>query len=215
LAVANYHSAWGSLPPAYVVGPDGKPWHSWRVLILPYLEQAEAYNRYNFDEPWDGPNNAKLAGSIPMTYLAPDVQQTGTRKTSYVAVVGPETAWPGAGSLRMEDIPDGTGHTILLIEVADSGIHWMEPRDYRFDAMSFRVNDRSGRGPGSRIGGARMATVDGAVRHMPDDFDPQTLRAVSMARGGESISDEAGKLRVIFGPNDPGAGRRQGADSPR
>src|SRR5437016_5175694 len=57
----NYHAGNGHFPPAYILGPDGKPWHSWRVLILPFIEQQRLYNEYNFDEPWDGPNNRKLA----------------------------------------------------------------------------------------------------------------------------------------------------------
>jgi translation elongation factor EF-Tu-like GTPase len=60
LAVANYHETYGCFPPAYVADRDGKPMHSWRVLILPFLEQQELYHAYNFAEPWDGPNNRKL-----------------------------------------------------------------------------------------------------------------------------------------------------------
>ena len=60
LALHNYHDTYGSLPPAITRGPDGKPWHSWRILILPWLEQQDIYDRYRFDEPWDGPNNRKL-----------------------------------------------------------------------------------------------------------------------------------------------------------
>ena len=63
MAVANYHETFGSFPPAFVNGPDGTPWHSWRVLILPYLQQQKLYESYNFAEPWNGPNNRTLAVS--------------------------------------------------------------------------------------------------------------------------------------------------------
>ncbi|MDH3719020.1 MAG: DUF1559 domain-containing protein, partial [Planctomycetota bacterium] len=65
LALHQYHDQYGSFPPAYVAGPDGKPWHSWRVLILPFIEAEPLYAMYNFDEPWDGPNNRKLAAAAP------------------------------------------------------------------------------------------------------------------------------------------------------
>ena len=71
MAVANYHETYGCFPPAYVADRDGKPMHSWRVLILPFLEQRELYNAYNFAEPWDGPNNRKLADGSGGSTSAP------------------------------------------------------------------------------------------------------------------------------------------------
>ena len=65
IALTNYSSVHGCLPPAYIPDKNGKPKHSWRVLILPFVEQKALYKRYNFDEPWNGPNNRKLAGRRP------------------------------------------------------------------------------------------------------------------------------------------------------
>src|SRR5207248_2869881 len=62
LALLNYHDTYGSFPPAYVADATGKPIHSWRVLILPFMEQSSLYNAYSMAEPWDGPNNRKLLG---------------------------------------------------------------------------------------------------------------------------------------------------------
>lgn len=67
MAVVNYESQYGSLPPAYVLGPDGRPWHSWRVLILEFFN-SDLYEEYRFSEPWDGPNNRKLAERMPSLY---------------------------------------------------------------------------------------------------------------------------------------------------
>ena len=53
----NFHAITNHFPPAVIFGPDGKPWHSWRVLILPYLEENELYNAYDFSQPWDSPRN--------------------------------------------------------------------------------------------------------------------------------------------------------------
>ena len=65
MALQCYHQANGCFPPAYIADKTGKPMHSWRVLILPYLDRDDLYKAYNFTEPWDGPNNKKLATSRP------------------------------------------------------------------------------------------------------------------------------------------------------
>ena len=77
----------------------------------------------------------------------------------------------------------------MVVEVPDGQFRWMEPRDLRFDRMSFRINDGSGRGLGSRLGGARVVSADGTVRTLPDDFDPDKLRAMLTANGGEEIHE--------------------------
>ena len=66
LALLMYEQAHGSFPPAYTADADGTPLHSWRVLILPYIEQQRLYDQYDFDEPWDGPNNSQLHGMMPV-----------------------------------------------------------------------------------------------------------------------------------------------------
>ena len=144
--------------------------HSWRVLLLPFPGPAALYDAYNFAEPWDGPNNRKLADQIGRIYLRSglDSDQAGT--TSFVAVVGSETAWPGATVRTYKDLTDGSRQTLTVVEVPDGLFRWMEPRDLQFDRMSFRINDGSGRGLGSRLGGARVVSADGAVRTLPDDF---------------------------------------------
>jgi len=94
LGLMNYRAAKGTFPPAYLADPDGRPMHSWRVLILPYCEGQEFYDQYDFSEPWDSPHNLQLARSdCP---LAGDIQSPGDPGaehgwTSILAVVGPGT----------------------------------------------------------------------------------------------------------------------------
>jgi Protein of unknown function (DUF1559) len=185
LAVANYHDTYGCFPPAYVADRDGAPAHSWRVLILPFLEQRELYSAYNFAEPWDGPHNRTLADKIGQIYLRSGLESDQVRTTSFVAVVGSETMWRGAGSLSDKELGDGTHNTLMVVEVPDGQFLWMEPKDLHFDRMSFQINDGSGRGLGSRLGGARVLTADGTVRTLPDSFEPRRLRAILTANGGE------------------------------
>lgn len=60
----SYHDRYGCFPPAYIADEEGKPMHSWRVLILPFIEEQALYDRYAFTEPWDGPSNRRLAGPV-------------------------------------------------------------------------------------------------------------------------------------------------------
>jgi hypothetical protein len=163
--------------------------HFWRVLILPFLEQKALYDAYNFAEPWDGPDNRKLAEKIGRIYLRSDLDSDQVHTTSFVAVVGRETAWRGTAPLSRRDLGDGSSDTLMVVEVPDGTYRWMEPRDLRYDRMSFRINDGSGRGLGSTLGGARVAFADGSIQTLPDDFDPQKLRAMLTANGGDEIGE--------------------------
>jgi hypothetical protein len=190
LALLNYESTYRRFPPAYLADADGKPMHSWRVLILPYLERQDLYKRYDFSEPWDGPNNKRLHGEIETVFRCPEATGPET-ETSYVAVVGDETAWPGAESVRIRDIRDGTSKTIAIVEVANSGIHWMEPRDLTFDEALRGINPP---GPGPKIsshhvGGAMVGWLDAHVSLLPDDLPVATLRALLTRSGKEPVSD--------------------------
>jgi hypothetical protein len=189
LAVANYHETYGCFPPAFVADRDGKPMHSWRVLLLPFLEQKPLYDAYNFAEPWDGPNNRKLADKVGSIYLRSGLESDKIHTTSFVAVVGPETAWRGTEPMSYKDLGDGSHQTLMVVEVPDGKFLWMEPKDLRFDRMSFRINDGTGRGLGSRLGGARAVSADGTVRTLPDDFAPERLKAMLTANGGEKVGD--------------------------
>lgn len=191
-AYATNHE--GQLPPAYIADENGKPMHSWRVLLLPYLEGQALYERYNFDEPWDGPNNSKLAREIPRIYQCPDEysrDDTPQPFTSYAVVVGPHTLWPGSEPGSLDRIPDGSAHTLLLVEVHDSAIHWMEPRDLTLDEMNPRVNGKGRLGISSvHTGGAFVMWADGHGQLLTNDLRPEILRqAIEIDDGGPSSED--------------------------
>jgi hypothetical protein len=189
LAVANYHETYGCFPPAYVTDRDGIPMHSWRVLILPFLGQHEVYNAYVFDEAWNGPNNRKLAGKIGNIYLRLGLDSVQLYTTSFVAVVGSQTMWHGSQPTNRNNLGDGSHDTLLMVEVPDGRFLWMEPRDLEFGNMSFGINDGSGRGLGSRLGGARVVSADGTLHTLPDDFHADKLKAMLTANGGERIEE--------------------------
>jgi prepilin-type processing-associated H-X9-DG protein len=194
LALHNYHEQYGCFPPAYVADEQGRPMHSWRVLLLPFLDQSPLYSEYHFDEPWNGPHNSTLADRIVDVYSCPseDFEKGSPEShfTSYVAVVGPQTAWPGASSTRIRDFADGPAYIVHVVETANSGIHWMEPRDLNVVQMSPVINASAGQGISSRHpGGAQVLLGDGAARFLPDQMSPIWLQSILAINDGRAIED--------------------------
>jgi hypothetical protein len=183
------------LPPAYVVGPDGRPWHSWRVLLLPYIEQDNLYRQYDFSEPWDGPNNRRLAERMPRMYAYAGEDQPGNMTTNYLAVVGPETAWPGSATISYDDVSDGTGTTILLVENRGMGVHWMEPRDLVLADMDLALN--SPHGVSSKYDPPAVGMLNGGIYSLGPAVTPEILRAMLTIRGGEPVKREGGSWQWL------------------
>ena len=134
LALRNYHSAYGCFPPAYTTDAAGNPMHSWRVLILPFAGKHALYRAYRFDEPWNGPNNSRLARKMPEFFACR--AHARPAYSNYAVVVGPETAFPGTRSSSVSQITDGTTITVLVVEVKGGAIPWMEPRDLNMPAIA-------------------------------------------------------------------------------
>ena len=206
MALRSYHDVYGQFPPLYLADAQGRPMHSWRVLILPYLPDSVAsniYQQYRFDEPWNGPRNRKLAAQLPELFSCPSadtLRASASQTTHYVAVSGPDSVWPGPAGVSVDEIGDDLKNTILLVEIAESNIQWMEPRDVTLsDALS------SGNGactvPSSghyvermyffgttypQVGHAAM--VDGSVVIFEIQPTPEQFAAMVSTNGGESIN---------------------------
>ena len=146
IALRNYESEYGTFPPAYIVDENGRPMHSWRVLTLPYVDQLDSYEKYNFDEPWDGPSNSKLLAQAPYVYSCPSHGGRSSSLCSYVAVTGPGTVWHGAKPVTIDEISDGTDDTIMLTETPHP-VPWMKPEDISADDFLKLFTDEARRPP--------------------------------------------------------------------
>ncbi len=193
-------------PPAYLLGPDGKPWHSWRVLLLPFLSEDALYKEYKFDEPWNEPNNSKLATRMPKIYGCPSDRDGAAQfHTNYFVVVGPGTVFRDEGKtypfgmaireglqLVPREIPllrapgsnvigqiPRPSETILFVESKGQGINWMEPRDLTLADMSFILNDPNAPSISSRHRHPHIAMVDG-TRRTAEGIDPEQLRRMCL-----------------------------------
>lgn len=140
LALHNYADKYKSFPPAFVSDESGQPMHSWRTLLLPFMEKNELYQKYDFQKPWDSPENQKVASESQLEIMQclshRDLPDRMKHRTDYVAVVGKDTLWPADGTSRsFREITAGTHNTAILIELNHSDISWHEPRDIALDEL--------------------------------------------------------------------------------
>ncbi len=137
-ALVGYYDEHGCFPPRCLRDEDGRPMHSWRVLLMPYLgrKEQQLYEDYDLSEPWNGPSNRAVVTSMtddaPAFYHSWDDRNADRRWTSFVAVVGSDVKWPSSKPLRARLVTKSSS-SFLLVEVHNSGIHWMEPRDWPVD----------------------------------------------------------------------------------
>jgi hypothetical protein len=182
LAFHNYHSA-GSHFPAAVNRDKGEFPYSWRVAILPYIEQQELYNQYHFDEPWDGPNNRKLIDKMPAIYAYPGLDGTPTSRShsSYFVFTGDSTIGGTEGGAKIQQITDGTSNTILAVE-AKRDVPWTKPEDIPFDPKA-PLPELGGFTPD----GFNALFGDGSVRYLKESINPGVLKALITQDGGEVV----------------------------
>ena len=182
LALHNYHDVYKSMPPAYSSDKDGKPLLSWRVHVLPFLEQQALYDRFHMDEPWDSEHNKKLIPMMPRTLQTPG-SKAGPGKTNYLGAAGEKGIFPGKDPIRIADIKDGTSNTIMTVEVNDeSAVIWTKPDDFVPDPE----NPKKGL-LGLRPGGFNAGLADGSVRFISEGIDDEILKALFTRDGGEPV----------------------------
>jgi hypothetical protein len=181
----GYEDQHGRLPPAVVYGADGKPLLSWRVLLLPYIEQQALYQQFRLDEPWDSPHNIQLLPMMPATYgIQPPsaARRAPAHHTILHVFVGPGAAFEGREGLRLKtDFPDGISNTLLVVE-AGASVPWTKPEE--------PVYDPHGPLPVPKGGFRdhfRGAFADGSVSHIPYSVSESTLRALITRNGGENF----------------------------
>lgn len=179
LAMLNYSASKMHLPYAYISDDDGKPIHSWRVSLLPFMNQESLFNEYSFDEPWDGPNNSKLHSTVVPCYCYPEsiTAEAEVLGTNYVLVTGEGTAFDGTKKISGRDIADGMSNTLAVVEVKSSNTHWMEPVDITIDEMITRFSDEKlAKEYCVHPGEIRVALLDGSVHTLRVPIDAVKLR---------------------------------------
>lgn len=183
LACRNYHDQHGELPPAIVYGQRGEPLYSWRVLILPCLEQQTLYDEFRLDEPWDSEHNIHLLERMPSSFAAPWTRRVDVPPGHTVCrvLVGPGTAFEERRRLRLaDDFPDGTRKTLLFVE-AGKPVPWTKPEALPYDPTQPLHLE------GLFREGFRACTVDGGYRFIRYDADQESVHAMITRNGGEDV----------------------------
>lgn len=130
-ALEQYAKDHGSYPPAYTVDANGKRLHSWRTLLLPYLEEEALYKTIDLTKPWDDPVNAAVFKTVVRAYECPSLSfDSEMCRTTYLAIVSPQSCLRGGKSATRQEITDGLDKTVIVIEVPENhAVPWMSPQD--------------------------------------------------------------------------------------
>jgi hypothetical protein len=183
LAMHNYHDAHGTFPPQAIYSKDGKALLSWRVLILPYIEQNDLYKKFKLDEPWDSPHNKKLIPLMPRTYLPVTGKPTEKHGTYYQVFFGLGAAFQGKRGLRINAFTDGLSNTIMVIE-AGKDVVWTKPEDIPFDGKNL---PKLG---GMFEDGFNTLMCDGSVRFLSRKISETTLKAAITRADGDILGSD-------------------------
>ncbi len=182
VALHVYHNDNNSFPPAVIADKDGKPVLSWRVAILPYLEQQDLYNKFKQDEPWDSPHNKALLKQMPDIYAPPTPMSEEPFGTYYQAFVGKTAAFDPTRKVTLAMVKDGTSNTIFVVEAAKP-VPWTKPEDIPYDDEK----------PLPKLGGTlnkdgfSALMGDRAVIFFKNTLDEKILRALITRNGGEDV----------------------------
>jgi len=179
LAVHKFIDDTGFLPDD-VTDKKGKALLSWRVAILPHIQQDALYKQFKLDEPWDSPHNKKLLAQMPKIY-APVKNAVDKHSTFYQVFTGPKTMFDGSTGTKIQNITDGTANTLMVVE-GGTAVPWTKPAD-----LEYKAGQPLPKLGGQFKGGFNLLLADGSVRFVSSHFDPDVMRLLITINDGEVI----------------------------
>ena len=211
IGVHNFHAVYKGLPPLYICDEDGKPLHSWRVLLLPFIEQQKLYDSIRLDEPWDSEYNKQFHNRVVPEYSCPDNRSCKPGKDcTYAFIAGTVPGKDGSSSNgpfrpainnsspydpgaweprdHMAWWRDGASNQIIVVEVKEP-FCWMDQTvDVTLDEISLGINKPNGRVGGFHSGGVNVLFGDGSTTFLRNSADPEKLRALADVQDGIPVS---------------------------
>lgn len=186
-ALNAYADEYGVYPPPAVLDARGKPMHTWRVLILPYLGEKRLYEMYDMTKPWDSPENSSLQARMPAVFRSPGISNPLVMgESSYMLVTGPGTMFPPTGPVARNLVTDGAGNTLLVVETNNQSVPWTEPQDLDIAKLPAQIGALGGIG-GAHQGGATAVLVDGEAVWLPADTSKAIIDSMLSPSGGEAV----------------------------
>ena len=170
--------------------PDAGELLSWRVYLLPYIEQQNLFDSFHLDEPWDSPHNKELIPLMPPCYehallqsSLPEGHTVFQMPTSQPEDHPSTVLVQGQRGSTFGSISDGTSNTIMLLSVdAQSAVPWTKPADWQFDPSNPRRNfgnDFSGK--------TLVGTCHGTIEFLSKEVSDEAVRALFTKNGGEAF----------------------------
>ena len=192
LSNLNFESKHGSFPAAHTKDKQGNKLLSWRVHILPFLEEEELYKQFHLDEPWDSPHNKKLIEKMPDIFYNPALP-LDPGKTSYLGVTGknsalapPTEASEGGvmvAGVKFNRITDGTSNTIMLVDTHwDHAVIWTKPEDFDPSWHEDFREVLSGVWSNQMIA---VGKCDGSITFLGLEYDQEQLRSMMLINDGK------------------------------
>jgi hypothetical protein len=185
LAMKVYSLDNGGVFPSAAGGKGIHPNLSWRVAILPYIEEEALYAQFHLDEPWDSPHNLQLLPRMPLVYTLPGFKDP-PGMTRYRVFVGKDAAFekpdPDAGpplGRQQADFPRDTSKTIFVVEAADA-VPWTKP-----DELDYVPGQPL---PPLKDGRCQFAMGDASVRSLDPNTSDAELRAMINRNGPEKAA---------------------------
>ncbi len=189
LALQNYAADYDCLPPAYTVDPSGKPLHSWRTLLLPYLEQKQLFDQIDLSKPWDDPANS-VAYDRPLKFYICPSSTVSQEQTTYFAVTANGGCFLPTEPRKLSDITDSKDLTLMVVEVPEKhAVHWMSPNDAG-DALVSKLSKTDKR---SHPNGAMAAFVSGRIAFLNSNTPLAILQAFMSIAGNDDAVAEAAR----------------------
>jgi len=192
LAMQNYNEVYGHLPPNTATDKNGRPLYSWRVALLPFLEEDSLYKEFHLDEPWDSPHNKRFLEKTPRCFAPFQARGDPKGMTRFQVLVGPGTAFERDG-LTFNDFPDGVENTILLVETANP-VPWTKPEDVAYGPNEplpqFTSHRKSVEFMGRKLWtehGFVACFANGRARFINNKTPEPTIRALITRNGGEKV----------------------------
>ncbi|HEV3301370.1 MAG TPA: DUF1559 domain-containing protein [Planctomycetaceae bacterium] len=184
LAIHNYHDVYKQFPPAAIRDAQGRPLLSWRVALLPFLEESKLYKEFHLDEPWDSDHNKPLIAKMPDIFAPRSARVREQGRTTLLVPVGKQTIFGPKEGVPIRDITDGTSNTILIVDVDEpQSVVWTKPDDLNVDGVDVKQALF-----GTRKDGFACALADGSARFIGPNFSSEILQALLTRNGGEAVA---------------------------